>query len=159
MKLYIIFLGFVCAIGVLVIISRIKDFIDEAKKSPTGKKFIKNFASQIEDIQHNQIYNGDKNLEVSLNNKIFKVCVTNDPTIDTLSGSFLSVYKSKSVYIDDELVCRLHIWRPGILDEIFIDFSRKRSQGEIIEIISEAARIAEHARKERCLENYKSFYN
>lgn len=107
---------------------------------PDGKIFVKEFSEIVSDIYRAQEISGFKFLYSFQNNITFKVSVKQDDTPEGLEYRTIPVYKSFSIYINDELVCREHIFK----DKHYFEFSSKRKRDEVITLVKESR---EHAKE------------
>ena len=82
---------------------------------------------------------------------------------DGLEWETIPMYYGYGVYINDEIVCRVHIIDANCKKIHFIEFSSKRDRDEVIEIIKEAHKTAKehnHDQWTKWFSKYdsKSFY-
>jgi hypothetical protein len=74
------------------------------------------------------------------------------------------MYKSYAVYIDDELVCRVHVIHKDCKDKVFyVEFSSRRKRDEVIDIVKKAQKVANEYNHEHAVQWFskydsKSFY-
>lgn len=133
------------------------------RQVPDGKVFVKEFVNMVDDIMHALSHCTLSCIDASVNKHRFRVSVKEEVPYDGLEYEITPVYKSFAIYIDDEIVCRVHKIRYRYKDHHFIEFSSKRDRDEVIEIIKEAHIEAkehnyEYVSKLFSKFNSKSFY-
>lgn len=154
----IILLAIICGTAMIV-----KEVKQSTRQVPYGKVFIKEFVAMVDDIRHALIYCRLSCIDVTVNKYKFRVSVKDEVPYDGLEYEITPVYKSFAVYIDDEIVCRVHRICHCYKDHYFIEFSSKRERDEVIEIIKKAhIEAKEHnygyVKKLFSKYNSKSFY-
>ena len=112
--------------------------ISEIKKSrnttPYGKTFIKKFHKIVKDIEEAQRISKHTVMTCFANGGMFKVAVKKDDTPEGIQYRTIPVYKSYGIYINDELVCREHIFK----DKSYFEFSSDRKTDEVVTLVKEA---------------------
>ena len=145
----------------------IKDIKKMRRQPPDGKVFIKEFVETVKDI-YDGIVNSriDKNVDFitsHVNKHTFRVRVEKQAPYDGLEFETIPMYKNYTIYIDDEVVCRVHFIHKDCKDKPFIEFSSKRDRDEVIEILRCAHVVANEINHEWTRQlfskyNSKSFY-
>ena len=132
---------FISIIIIGVMCSAILEIKACSNKAPYGKTFIKKFCRKINMIQ--KVQKRDKLTFVPsvIHDRMFKVSILDDSNPSGLEYKTIPRYLSKTVYINDEPVCRLHKFN----DKESIEFSSDRKYNEIISIVDEAYNNAEKA--------------
>ena len=133
---------------ILMIIDAKKEIKQWRNQAPNGKDFIKNFSKALLDIRYCQQIYTNKGIKdnkqyidyvpANVNNTLFKVKVLKDNTPEGLEYSTIPRYKSYTVYINDEPVCREHIFN----DKSSFEFTCKRERDEVIQIVMQAYEVA-----------------
>lgn len=102
--------------------------------------------------------------EINIENKgcLFRVRVADGKGVESIDYS--SPYEATDIYINDELVCKIHKLKNLFTMYITLEYVKKRSRDEIDEIIMRAYKISkqklnEHYKINGYGDNSKSFYN
>lgn len=134
----------------------------EYRSVPYGKGFIKKFNEKLYRISQACTRSHSGFILVSAHNKNFKVAVKEDVVPAGLEYSTIPMYTSNSVYIDDEVVCRVHHISHFGKDKVFLEFSSERKYLEVIEIVDIASQVAKSLNAEyihsALTKDSKSFY-
>ena len=149
--------------GVFFMICIIVD-ISRARKSalespPYGKKFIENFEDSLERISIETKHSGS--VSIIVNNVKLSIKAIECEPIEGLEYSSISPYECIKLYVEDEPVVVMHILKYKYNNKAkYVEFSSKRKQSEIIEIVNLANNAAKNLIHDRYLETYgeKSFY-
>ena len=141
----------------------VKECREANRKAPYGKVFVKEFVEMVDDIHHAIYCCPLSCIDVSLHGYKFRVNVKAEIPYEGLEHEITPVYKSFAIYIDDEVVCRVHKILHSYKDRYFIEFSSKRNRSEVIEIVKEAHKLSrqynhEYVTKLYSKYNSKSFY-
>ena len=134
------------------------------RTAPYGKVFVKEFVDMVDDIKYALVHNSLSCITTPVNRYSFRVSVKEEVPYDGLEYEITPVYKSYAIYVDDEIVCRVHKIRHCYTDHHFIEFSSKRERDEVIEIVKSVYTVAkdinyESMRKFISKSNSKSFYS
>lgn len=102
--------------------------------------------------------------EINVENKgcLFRVKTADGKGIESIDYS--SPYTATDIYINDELVCKIHKLKNIFTMYITLEYAKGRSRDEIDEIIMKVYKISkqklnEHYKINGCGDNSKSFYN
>lgn len=160
-----LFVVFLIVVVIFWIVCFTKEIRKYRRKVPDGKVFIKEFVEMVQDTQTAVLYLMlDKKIDyidINIKEHNFKVSIKSEASYEGLTYSTIPMYMSCGIYIDDEIVCRLHIINDYLKKRNFIEFSSKRNIDEVLEILKGAHSIAkEHirARFPDCRCDRKSFY-
>lgn len=152
----------IAIVGMLYTI--IRDIKAFRRRAPDGEVFVKDFIEMIGDIE-TALTNSKKDyLEAFISGNFkFKVRVNKEVPYAGLEYETIPMYRSHAIYIDDELVCRVHVIHKDSKDTAFVEFSSRRKRDEVIDIIKKAQKVAneynhEHAVNWLSKYDSKSFY-
>lgn len=135
------------------------------RQAPDGKVFVKDFMEMIDDIETALTDSKKDYLEAFVSGNFkFKVRVNKEVPYTGLEYETIPMYKSHAIYIDDELVCRVHVIHPYYKDKVFIEFSSRRKIEEVIDIVKRAQKVANEYNHEHAVNWFskydsKSFYS
>lgn len=90
----------------------------------------------------------DKDLYFESKGKTFKIKVENMEVAPGIKYETIPVYTCKNVYIDDELVCRVHRLERLFTKAYLAEFSNKRHDYEVAELIYAAYKKAKNLDKD-----------
>ena len=90
----------------------------------------------------------DKTLYFESKAKTFKIEIKNAEVAPGLAYDTIPVYTCKDVYIDNELVCKVHRLERLFTKAYLAEFSRKRRESEVLELINAAYKKAKQLDKE-----------
>lgn len=126
---------------------------------PYGKKFIKNFEDSLERIcRETEVSNS---VSVIINNIALNVKAIKCKPTECLEYYTISPYECIKFYVEDELVAVMHSLNYKYDKKAkYVEFTSKRKQNEIIEIVDLAANVAKNSMRDRLDKSYskKSFY-
>lgn len=102
--------------------------------------------------------------EINVENKGSLFCVRTADGKEIESIDYSSPYTVTDIYINDELVCKIHKLKNLFTMYITLEYAKERSRNEIDEIIMKAYKISkqklnEHYKINGYGDNSKSFYN
>lgn len=102
--------------------------------------------------------------EINVENKGFLFSVRVEDGNGVESIGYKSPYKATDIYINDELVCKIHTLKNLFTMYITVEYVKERKGSEIYEIITKAYKISkkklnEHYKTNGYGINLKSFYN
>ena len=135
------------------------------RQAPNGKVFIRDFMEMIDDIETALTDSKKEYLEAFISGNFkFNVRVTKEVPYVGLEYETIPMYKSHAIYIDDELVCRVHVIHKNCKDTTFIEFSSRRKRDEVIDIVKKAQKVANEYNHENITKWFskydsKSFYS
>jgi hypothetical protein len=94
----------------------------------------------------------------------FRVKAVEEENRECLDYPGSQVYRSHAIYINDELVCRVHLLGRWNNNSILVEFSSNRNKDEVIDIVNKAHKQATQYIKEKNdnlfdKKDSKSFYN
>jgi hypothetical protein len=102
-------------------------------------------------------------LNVSYKGKTFSIMVLAEKVPDGLRYKTIPVYTCKNIYVDKELVAKLHTMESLWSKYSIIEVSDDRHEWEVEELINEAYKVAKKLENERIskltAESAKSLYN
>lgn len=136
-----LFVTIVILCGVAFNVSIIKSACNEA---PDGRAFVKKFSKKIHLIQKAQKRENLPFIPGVVRERLFKVRILDDNTPEGLEYKTIPRYTSKTVYIDDEPVCRIHKFR----EKEYVEISSDRKADEVIYIVEKAFEVADKAENE-----------
>lgn len=135
----------ICGVGFIIsiIVCIISDCRRTSQQPPNGKKFKEKFITMVKQIYSAQIDSKTPYLAVTTPNGYrFDVKVVKESLVNGVKCSE-SPYKSYGIYIDEQLVCRVHILTDRSTLHTHIEFTMNRYIEEIIEIVSIADKQAD----------------
>ena len=134
--------------------------IDYYFSAPYGRYFSKKFNIKLERIARAQRLCDSSQITVVVQDQNFNIVVKDDIVPKGLRYETFPAYTSKSVLINDELVCRAHSISHNFKDHIFLEFSNKRESSEVIKILNTASKKADSLIMKSYLpdEESKSFF-
>ena len=153
---------FVIPIMIWCIVENIRD---SRRQAPYGKVFKRDFLEAVDDIVRAMRHNKLEYITAFVSgNYQFKVKAIEEENREGLDYPSLQIYRSHAIYINDELVCRVHLFGRWSNQDIFVEFSSKRNMDEVIDIVNKAHTQAKQYIKEEVSEWFgksdsKSFYS
>lgn len=90
----------------------------------------------------------EKTIYFENNGKTFRIKVENMEVAPGIKYETIPAYTCKNIYIDDELVCRVHRLERLFSKSYLAEFSNKRHEHEVIELIEAAYKKAKKIDKE-----------
>jgi hypothetical protein len=153
----VVIIMFITVVGMLYM--AVRDIKAVRRQAPDGKIFIRDFMEMIDDIETALIDSKKDYLEAFVSGNFkFKVRVNKEFPYVGLEYETIPMYKSHAIYIDDELVCRVHIIHKYYKDKFFVEFSSRRKREEIIDIVKRAQKVANEYNHEN-ITNWFSKYD
>lgn len=118
-----------------------------AYSESTTRKYGKRLMKRISTIE--TACRGDiKDINFSSKGTLFTICIKNAEVPAGIKYPTIPVYTCKDVYINDELVCKLHKLA-GLFGKTYVaEFSETRHEHEIVELIIAAQKEAKRIDKE-----------
>jgi hypothetical protein len=112
----------------------------------SGRIYGRHLNKKIEKIS--TAYQHNNKLEFNYKNNIFNIRVEKAKVPDGFRYSTIPVYTCKDVYINDELICKVHKLERLFTKAYVAEFSDSRDEFEITELINVAYKKAKQADKE-----------
>ena len=148
---------FIIFVGMLYVV--VKDVRAARRRAPNGKIFIRDFMEMIDDIERALTDSKKDYFEAFVSGNFnFKVRVNKEVPYSGLEYETIPMYKSHAIYIDDELVCRVHVIDRNCKKHNFIEFSSRRKRAEVIDIVKKAQKVANEYNHEN-ITNWFSKYD
>ena len=147
-KILTVMLCFIMLIFYIIYI--VKEVKETNRRAPYGKVFKKEFADIVNDIYRAQDIGKFKFLYSFQNNINFKVRVEKNTPVG-LEYKSIPVYWNYDIYINDELVCKDHIFK----EQHHFEFSARRERDEIITLIKESHKHAKEVLQKSNKEMYE----
>jgi hypothetical protein len=86
-------------------------------------------------------------LNLTRKGKDFSIKIVDQEVPEGVKYSTIPVYTCKNVFINDELVCRVHRLERLFSNSYCVEFSYRRNEFEIDNLIKDAAKTAKHINK------------
>lgn len=149
----VIIISVAVGFGLYMTITEIKA---SRRQAPDGAVFVRDFMGMVNDIETALTDSKKDYLEAFVSGNFkFKVRVNKEVPYVGLEYETIPMYKSHAIYIDDELVCRVHVIHKYYKDKTFVEFSSKRKRDEVIDIVKKAHKVA----KEHNYENITKWFS
>ena len=130
------------------------------RQAPDGKVFVRDFMEMIEDIETALTDSNKDYLEAFVSGNFkFKVRVNKEVPYVGLKYETIPMYKSHAIYIDDEIVCRVHVIDKDCKDNAFIEFSSRRKRDEVIDIVKKAHKVAKEYNHENITKWFSKYHS
>lgn len=130
---------------------------------PSGRIYGRRLNKKIEIIS--EAYQHNNKLEFNYKNKSFNIRVEKAKVPNGLQYGTIPVYTCKDVYINDELICKIHKLERLFTKTYVAEFSDSRNEFEIAELIRVAHKKAKQINKAywdawfKAQSTSKSFYD
>ena len=155
MKLFIFLLIIFFILGIAI-------YLTIMFSEPDSKWNKKRFWNRVGDIQHTCRILSLKEINVENKGCLFCVRTADGERVESIDYS--SPYVASDIYINDELVCKIHRLKNTFVLYITLEYVKERDRNEIDEIIMKAYKISKQKLNEYYKTNgyginSKSFYN
>jgi hypothetical protein len=147
---------------VITVIYGITMYLGIMFREPDSKWNKKRFWNKVRDIEYT--CRKLKTTEINVENKGSLFCVRAADGKGIESIDYSSPYRVTDIYINDELVCKVHRLKNLFTTYITLEYAKERSRNEIDEIIMKAYKISKQKLNEYYKingygDNSKSFYS
>lgn len=152
---------FACLIGFIVVISVISVETDLPETARYGKRFNRKLCEIESAISHSKL----DAFELTHKGRHFSIKINNTEPVPGFHYSTIPVYTCTDVFIDDELVCKVHKLKNTFKKYFSVEFSSKREYPEVEDLIYTAAKLARKMESEYWKNHFanrtneKSFYS
>ncbi len=151
----------VCFIGLVIVISVISVETDLPETARYGKRLNKKLCVIESAISHSKL----EAFELTHKGRHFSIKINNTKPVSGFRYDTIPVYTCTDVFIDDELVCKVHKLTNTFKKYFSVEFSSAREYPEVEDLIYTAAKLARKMESEYwknfCANrtNEKSFYS